>query len=242
MRFRNLINTTIVWGFHKFIQPQPASTSTLTWLSFCLRYSRILGCLFKTLSPESLFDYLATNDTLPQVPLRWAVHTTQWRNNRSTSSVKFFWKQLFFFAILQCSSICLWCCYRWGFGSGLLILSVTWWYVSTYCVKTEQEATDISLPVLKLMHLCVMQTCYAALSHTHWPIYFNRTRYTEHRLEGWLLYKEKDPINHAHRLRAEDHVFQSAGKGAAKKTWRWRAASSSDQKKFCFFFCLILES
>lgn len=73
-----------------------------------------------------------------------------------------------------------------------------------------------------------IETRYSALSHTHWPIYPNRTQYTEYR-RAWCfcLRKHMNAINHAHRLRAADPVFSSAGRGTEKKTWPQRAAIGS---------------
>lgn len=61
-----------------------------------------------------------------------------------------------------------------------------------------------------------IERCYSTLSHTHWPIYLNRTGYTEHRVEWcFCLLEHMNPISRTYWLLAEDPALQSAGKGAA---------------------------
>lgn len=222
-------------GLHKFIHLQPASTGTLWWLSVCLHYSRILGCLFKTLSPESLFDYLATDDALPQVPIRWAVHTPQWRNNRST--ILSFYILPFFSAPQYAHAAVMGEVLEGDLVRNLMVRQHLLcenrargnWYILTWL------ETDASVNI---------ETCYAALSHTHWPIYFNRARYTEHRLERCFCLMKKTPSIMPAGCEQKTLSSSLLEKVQKRKTWRRRAASSSAQNCFFVFFSfgLILES
>lgn len=114
----------------------------------------------------------------------WAVHTTQWRNNRSTILSFYI---LPFFSAPQYAHVAVMgevlegdilrnpmvrqhlLCENRARGN---------WYILTWL------ETDASVNI---------ETCYAALSHTHWPIYFNRARYTEHRLERCFILMKKIP-------------------------------------------------
>lgn len=104
-----------------------------------------------------------------------------------------FWKWLFFcnssgillavLMLLLRVILCKWAC---GIICNLkvhqhLLRDKSNWYILTWL------ESDASVNI---------ETCYSALSHTHWPIYLNRTQYTEYRLERCFCFLEHmNPIN-----------------------------------------------